>query len=263
MLFQTFLTLLAWALPQWRQLQLLMAAISLLLVTLWTPFKCFVIKIFHELLNRFYPGSSPLSLLVGFLHEGRERRQRHWSGQLLTLIIIYIIAKSKLNHIQTQAVTLYLPFKWSLLRKGGRINDKLLRVDTMGDTARDDGNPSKKFGPSELFHRPQVLTFVSLSWFFSYFGNHQVKNTVLLLLLWPITALGYYGLALSMSSLGATFISTAHYLKVQYACNAVSHIEITFEARMLSCPTPWVPSLRSHHTSSSFFFLTLGAGDRL
>ena len=34
MLFQAFLTLLAWALPQWRQLQLLMAAMSLLLVTL-------------------------------------------------------------------------------------------------------------------------------------------------------------------------------------------------------------------------------------
>ena len=44
MLFQAFLTLLAWALPQWRQLQLLMAAMSLLLVTLHLnlpPFVCF------------------------------------------------------------------------------------------------------------------------------------------------------------------------------------------------------------------------------
>ena len=33
-----------------------------------------------------------------------------------------------------------------------------------------------------------------------------MKNTLLLLLLWPITALGYYGLALSMSSLGAIIV---------------------------------------------------------
>ena len=38
-----------------------------------------------------------------------------------------------------------------------------------------------------------------------------MKNTLLLLLLWPITALGYYGLALSMSSLGA-FIFLVHLL---------------------------------------------------
>ena len=45
---------------------------------------------------------------------------------------------------------------------------------------------------------------------------YQMKNTLLLLLLWPITALGYYGLALSMSPIGFQFcIFTPH----KYNCD--------------------------------------------
>ena len=68
---------------------------------------------------------------------------------------------------------------------------------------------------SELFGSTICLKYLSqlfvlsicLNYLSQLFGDHQVKNTVLLLLLWPITALGYYGLALSMSSLGATMIN--------------------------------------------------------
>ena len=52
---------------------------------------------------------------------------------------------------------------------------------------------------SRLCHNVQIISL------------YQMKNTLLLLLLWPITALGYYGLALSMSSIGFQFcIFTPH-----------------------------------------------------
>ena len=65
MLFQAFLTLLAWALPQWRQLQLLMAAMSLLLVTLHLnlpPFVCFKLSwsaSVTQVLSWFFSPESP------------------------------------------------------------------------------------------------------------------------------------------------------------------------------------------------------------
>ena len=65
----------------------------------------------------------------------------------------------------------------------------------------------------------------------------QVKNTVLLLLLWPITALGYYGLALSMSSLGLT-MSMSCFQWIHYFFLSNIHSHFTTAALIKNDPGP-------------------------
>lgn len=71
-----------------------------------------------------------------------------------------------------------------MFRKAANINKRSLTVDTMARETGLQQESSHRLGLRDLFKRPQLT------------------NTVLLLCLWPITALGYYGLALSMSALG-------------------------------------------------------------
>ena len=87
--------------------------------------------------------------------------------------------------------------------------------------------PGSVFSPAPCSLRPSAVQIVPISRFAFLCSNcsimsllcynvqiislYQMKNTLLLLLLWPITALGYYGLALSMSSIGFQFcIFTPH-----------------------------------------------------
>ena len=115
----------------------------------------------------------------------------------------------------------------------------MLTVDTM--RAGSEGPAAASRGAAQLFRRPQVSSYwplactrtgdqhlihlihrmhliqlihlIQLKQLIHLIPSHaprtghchalaQVTNTLLLLFLWPITALGYYGLALSMSSLG-------------------------------------------------------------
>ena len=142
------------------------------------------------------------------------------------------------------------------------MNDKLLRVDTMGDTAReaiDDGNPSQKFGPAELFHQPQVpfvqiFSYAPFEWIFHLWSGEEHLAPADPLaghctwILWPC----------SLNVLPWCRNFWVHLLHMAIIL-LVPSFEL-FEVPMPFCPTPWVPLLRSHPTSFSSFFLTLGAG---
>ena len=88
----------------------------------------------------------------------------------------------------------------SLIFKASKQNGKLVKTSTVmavdgptdGEDSAEEGEEKARLQYSSLYERPQLVLTASL------------------LVLWPVTAIGYYGISLSMSSLGASaFLNNA------------------------------------------------------
>ena len=93
-----------------------------------------------------------------------------------------------------------------------------------------------------------ALTSDSTLQFKSLFRLPQLRRTLLLLLLWPVTALGYYGLALSMSDLGSSaFLSNAlaALVEIPAILGLVLTMDLTGRRPLLTC--------RQHRNYSTVF----------
>jgi len=159
----------------------------------WVTYKVLLANCIHI---PFALGQAILTLLAYFFNDWRRLQLSMSVISALQLIAWFftpesprwLLAKNKIEEATR------------MIQEGARKNKKpvltswLLALDNYTadvDDPKQSSNPDD-LGFKDLFHRPQVT------------------QTLLLMFLWPITAIGYYGIALSMSAIGNNaFVSNA------------------------------------------------------